>query len=181
MSVLIILLALVSVSANAQETSQDKLSALRAQIEKHGASVTDDSEAGSLSAEYSAGRMVAYNDWTLDYAQEAYAWHHLSTVMIFAVVVIVVLSGVALAAWQLNAWLKRIAAYDAILLRKLEAGESVDRELVTEVGRTEASTVSVEERALSVSSPYVGVAILGISMGFFLAYLLFVYPVTLGV
>ena len=48
-------LALVSVSANAQETNQDKLSACyRAQIEKLWASVSDDSEAGSLSAEYSA-------------------------------------------------------------------------------------------------------------------------------
>lgn len=121
-----------------------------------------------------------YNEWTRAYARKAYGWHHQSTVMIFFMVVIVVLSGIVLAAWQLQTWIKRVKAYDAVLLGILEKGNEVDKDLVTGLGHADGNKLELKKDALGISTPYVGVIILGLSMGFFLAYLLFVYPIQSG-
>lgn len=122
----------------------------------------------------------AYNQWVLAYTKEAYVWHQKSTVMIFFVVVIVVLSGIVLAAWQLQSWIRRVKAYDEILLKHLADGTAIDQNLVTGIGQVEGGSVELKSGAMGVSSPYVGVIILGLSMGFFLAYLLYVYPIVRG-
>jgi hypothetical protein len=129
---------------------------------------------------FSDEQRAAYNAWVLDYTQSAYAWHHNSTVLIFWVVMLVVGSGVLLAAWQLHAWISRTRTYDAVLVERLKHGEAVDGAMVTGLGAADGGTVSLKSKALAVTSPYVGVVILGLSMGFFLAYLLLVYPVMAG-
>ena len=129
---------------------------------------------------YTEEERRAYNQWVVAYTQQAYAWHYRSTVLIFVMVVLVVVSGVALAAWQLQAWIARVKAYDAVFLQRLRRGEAVDGQTVASIGEAPGSEVSLKSDALSLSSPYVGVVILALSMGFFMAYLLFVYPVMRG-
>jgi hypothetical protein len=121
-----------------------------------------------------------YNRWTLSYRKEAYAWHQTSTIIIFVIVNIIVLAGLVLAGWQLSAWISRVKKYDEVLIKMLATGTDVDHELVKGLGQAGGGTVDLKSKALAVSSPYVGVIILGLSMGFFLAYLLLVYPVTPG-
>lgn len=132
------------------------------------------------SAVYDNELLQEYNNWTLSYTREAYLWHHQSTVMIFFMVLVVVLSGIILAAWQLRSWIKRVNAYDEVILKRLEQGEAVDTGLVGTVGQVDGGTLDIKKDALGISSPYVGVIILGLSMGFFLAYLLYVYPIVRG-
>jgi len=48
------------------------------------------------------------------------------------------------------------------------------------VGAAPGSEFTMKSDTLTLSSPYVGVVILGLSMGFFLAYLLLVYPILQG-
>lgn len=134
----------------------------------------------STSRGYTDEEAREYNSWALSYKKGAYVWHQTSTIIIFYVVVFVVLAGVLLAGWQLHAWIRRVKKYDETFIRLLERDVDVDRELVTTIGESSGGTVDLKSNALTVSSPYVGVVILGLSMGFFLAYLLLVYPVTSG-
>lgn len=121
-----------------------------------------------------------YDDWVFSYTRGAYQWHQTSTIIIFWVVVTLVLSGIVLAAWQLGTWIKRVAAYDEVFLARLRQGRPADTEAITNVGQAPGSEMSLKSDALTLSSPYVGVVILGLSMGFFLAYLLLVYPIVQG-
>lgn len=123
---------------------------------------------------------AAFDAWVDTYTQRAYAWHHTSTIVIFWVVMLVVLSGVALATWQLANWMKRVRAYDEIFLQRLRKGGPADTEAINGVGKPPDSTLSLTKESVQLSSPYVGVVILGLSMGFFLAYLLLVYPIVQG-
>lgn len=138
------------------------------------------SELSAGTGAYSAEETREYNSWALDYKKKAYLWHQVSTIIIFVVVVFVVLAGVILAAWQLRAWINRVNRYDKVLINLLDKGNSIDGGLVEALGQPASGTIDLKSNALAVSSPYVGVLILGLSMGFFLAYLLLVYPVTTG-
>lgn len=129
---------------------------------------------------YTPDEQRAFNAWVLDYRKHAYGWQAVSTRIIFWVVMFVVVSGVALAAWQLATWMRRVKAYDAVFLQRLQKGDTVEGQTVVSVGQAGSSEVALKTDALTLSSPYVGVTILGLSMGFFIAYLLFVYPVIQG-
>jgi len=127
-----------------------------------------------------AEQQSEYNEWVLAYSKQAYAWHQLSTIIIFFMVVCVVASGVVLAAWQLHAWITRVKAYDNIFLHRLEKGLEVSEQMVAGIGQPSGSEITVSEKSVALSSPYVGVVILALSMGFFMAYLLYVYPILQG-
>lgn len=163
-------------AAPAQGTAlQRELDAIRATEDTREANAVRGSENSVL-----ADERRAYNVWVLTHSQRTYAWQYLSTIIIFFMVVFVVASGVALAAWQLHTWIARVRAYDRILLQRLEGGLEVSEKIVTEIGKPSTSEVTVTEKSLALSSPYVGVTILALSMGFFLAYLLLVYPIFSG-
>jgi len=129
---------------------------------------------------YTPEQQAAYNEWVLSYTRGAYGWHQLSTIIIFFVVISVVLSGVVLAAWQLRSWLRRLADYDKVFLSRLEQGHEVRAELIAETGKSGSHELNLQSKAVALTTPYVGVVILGLSMGFFLAYLLLVYPILQG-
>ena len=139
-----------------------------------------EASASAFSSAYSPEQLLAYNQWVINYTQGAYAWHHTSTVIIFFVVISVVLSGVVLAAWQLRSWLGRVAAYDRVFLSRLEQGHEVSAALIAETGKAGSHELNLQSKAVALTTPYVGVVILGLSMGFFLAYLLLVYPILQG-
>src|SRR5690606_37279689 len=145
--------------------------------------LAEDSEEDSTAAASATAADAArsdYDAWIDDYTREAYAWHHTSTIIIFWVVMLLVVSGVALATWQLANWLKRVRAYDEIFLERLRKGGAADAEAINGIGKAPESTLNLTKESVQLSSPYVGVAILVLSMGFFLAYLLLVYPIVQG-
>ena len=124
-----------------------------------------------------------YVEWRIEFWQKAYGWQHISSILIFFVVVAVVGAGVALAAWQLQSWLSRAEEYDKVILAAL-TGKSNDgtetSNLLEAIGQPGGGKMNLTRESLSVSSPYVGVVMLGLSFAFFIAYLYFVYPIRIG-
>lgn len=158
------------------EAERQRIEALKHQLEQL-RSQTDDRAKPEAPA---ATRDADYDKWASAYTQGAYAWHQTSTIIIFWVVMLVVLSGIALATWQLQTWIKRVKTYDEVFLERLRKGKAADTEAIKTVGAAPGSEFTMKSDTLTLSSPYVGVVILGLSMGFFLAYLLLVYPILQG-
>ena len=124
-----------------------------------------------------------YDEWRVEFWKRAYGWQHISSILIFFVVVAVVGAGVVLAAWQLQSWLKRAEEYDEMILNALtgKSNNATDiTKLLEAMGQPDGGKMNVTRESLSVSSPYVGVVILGLSFAFFIAYLYFVYPIRIG-
>jgi hypothetical protein len=160
---------------------QKRLEELQGQFDRLRAEAgADDAEPAAGTEDDDTAADAAYDAWVLDYTRGAYAWHHTSTVVIFWVVMILVLSGVALATWQLGAWIKRMKSYDEIFLEQLRKTGRADVEAINGIGKAPDNTLNLTKQSVALSSPYVGVVILGLSMGFFLAYLLLVYPIVQG-
>lgn len=87
-----------------------------------------------------------------------FAWNSLSTKLIFALVVLLVLAGVCFAAIQFHAGLRR-------------------RDHAEPEARQNETELSLSLSELKVRSPVLGVVILAISLAFFYLYLIYVYPV----
>jgi len=85
--------------------------------------------------------------------QRVFEWQDLSTKIIFAVVIILVLAGVYFAAVQFHAGLRA----------KREP--------------TDAGEVELSIKGIKVRSPVLGVIVLTISLAFFYLYLIYVYPI----
>ncbi|MGB3406317.1 MAG: hypothetical protein WBA67_02380 [Jannaschia sp.] len=81
-----------------------------------------------------------------------FAWQHVSTRIIFAVVVLIVAVGLYFSWMQFHA-------------------SDKGRDLGT-------STINASDKGVSISSPVLGVIILALSLGFFYLYLVHVYPIT---
>ena len=98
--------------------------------------------------------------WTLRRNASVYAWQDFSSKVIFASVLLLVLIGVFFAGVQF------FGGYPS--------GSSSD-------AREAPSEVELSVKGISVSSPFLGVIILVISLGFFYLYLAYVYPISLTV
>lgn len=98
----------------------------------------------------------AYYEYRADgytHRQRVFEWQDLSTKIIFAVVIVLVLAGVYFAAVQFHAGLRA----------KREP--------------TDASEVELSIKGIKVRSPVLGVIVLTISLAFFYLYLIYVYPI----
>lgn len=170
----------VPASSAPSAAERQRLAELKSRFEELLAEDSEEDSTAAASATAGDAARSDYDAWIDDYTREAYAWHHTSTIIIFWVVMLLVVSGVALATWQLANWLKRVRAYDEIFLERLRKGGAADAEAINGIGKAPESTLNLTKESVQLSSPYVGVAILGLSMGFFLAYLLLVYPIVQG-
>lgn len=131
----------------------------------------------------SAELSLKYEEWLIRYWQKTYEWHFTSSILILFVVAAVVVAGVGLAWWQLRSWLERAKEYDEVILNVL-TGKSDNvtdiTKLLTTIAQPDGGKLNFTRKSLSVSSPYVGVVILGLSLAFFIAYLYFVFPIKAG-
>lgn len=100
----------------------------------------------------------AYRQAGYEHRLGVFAWHSLSTKLIFVVVVLLVLAGVYFAAIQFHTDLRR--------------RDDTDPET-----RPDPTEFSLSPFEFTVRSPVLGVIILAISLGFFYLYLIHVYPV----
>jgi hypothetical protein len=98
-----------------------------------------------------------YRRQAYEHRQRDFSWQHVSTVVIFIVVLLLVFSGIYFAYVQFHAGLKAKAQNPA----------SPD----------EKSDIEISTKGLRVSSSVLGVIILGISLAFFYLYLIYVYPI----
>ena len=108
-------------------------------------------------AERCVAALFAYYDYYtfgLAHRQRVIWWQHISSRIIFAIVLGLVVVGVYFAWRQFNAALT-----------------------VGGVGDQPTSTVEIGSKGVKVSSPVLGVIILTLSLGFFYLYLVFVYPI----
>lgn len=98
----------------------------------------------------------AYYEYRADgytHRQRVFEWQDLSTKIIFAVVIVLVLAGVYFAAVQFHAGLR------------------ANREAA------DAGEVELSIKGIKVRSPVLGVIVLTISLAFFYLYLIYVYPI----
>ena len=98
-----------------------------------------------------------YRRQAYEHRQRDFSWQHVSTVVIFIVVLLLVFSGIYFAYVQFHAGLKAKA--------------------VNPAAPEEKSDIEISTKGLRVSSSVLGVIILGISLAFFYLYLIYVYPI----
>jgi hypothetical protein len=101
-------------------------------------------------------KYYAYRIFGFDHRQKVFEWQHLSTKIIFIVVLILVLSGIYFAAVQFHSGLRHP--------RRKPASE-------------ETTELVFSWKSIEVKSPVLGVIILVISLVFFYLYLVYVYPI----
>ena len=101
----------------------------------------------------------AYYASGFEHRKKVFAWHHLSTRIIFIVVNLLVAVGIYFAWIQFR--------HDLVASGRRDATESEPRGHEIEVGT----------HGVKVSSPILGVIILAISLAFFYLYLVHVYPI----
>lgn len=124
-----------------------------------------------------------YAIWTLEHARTAYEWQHLSTVIIFFVVVVLVLSGVGFSWMQFRAAHHQPMQEIAKTVTSAKANQALGDEGVAQLEIATAEKESVTEfsaspHGIKVASSAIGVVILVISMCFFYLYLAYVYPIS---
>ena len=94
-------------------------------------------------------KIKAYNHWTLEHRKRAFEWQQTSTYGIFGVVLAMVVAGVVLA------WLQ---------FKRGEPGGN--------------HTIKLSTKGIELSSPFLGLMILAMSLGFFYLYIVHVYELT---
>jgi len=105
------------------------------------------------------GKAVYANQlWTMRRNEKIYAWQDFSTKLIFVLVIILVFVGVIFSGMQ-------------FFKQHRSSTPSVDKDGVSHI---EFSTGGIK-----VSSPFIGLILLIISLGFFYLYLVYVYPISL--
>lgn len=165
----------------AQETASTE-AVLQRSYELLGDYPTDAQPGQSIAVADQTGAL-SNEEWRIAHSRKAYEWHHTASILIFFVVVALVGAGVTLAALQLRSWLKRAAKYDEVILNAL-TGKSDNiadaTSLLAALAEPDGGKLNISGKSLALSSPYVGVIILGLSLAFFLAYLIVVYPLTVG-
>jgi hypothetical protein len=111
------------------------------------------------------GQYYAYRESGLQHRRRVFEWQLFSSKVTFVTVLLLVGAGIAFAAIQFSAGLRRSRANT-----KATGTPPDDKEIVTQL---ELATTGIK-----VSSPVLGVIILLISLAFFYLYLVYVYPIS---
>ncbi len=124
-----------------------------------------------------------YAIWSLKHAEAAYEWQHISTIIIFFVVVFLVLAGVVFSWMQFKIArhhpMQSIAT--SVISAKANESSSEDGNPSIETATAEKESVtefSASPQGIKIASSAIGVVILVISMCFFYLYLAYVYPIS---
>ena len=108
-----------------------------------------------------SAELAAYATWGLAHRQRVFEWQHQSSRIIFVSVLLLVFTGVGFSGIQFYRSLR-------------ESAESAPRGEADEAG---VSHIELSTGGLKISSPVLGVIILGLSLAFFYLYLVYVYPI----
>jgi hypothetical protein len=111
-----------------------------------------------------------------EHRRQVFAWQLFSSKVIFAVVLLLVCSGIYFAALQFHAGLKRQSEMHAA--KRVSAAAYAGQQGTESVTDPEVTTLSMGTEGIKVSSPVLGVVILTISLAFFYLYLVYVYPIS---
>jgi hypothetical protein len=120
--------------------------------------------------------LAAYYDYqthSLSYARSVFDWQYKSSIVIFIMVILLVLSGLGFAGIQFAIAMRAhrmsvVATKDAT--PQAASGEDDSSSL--------ASTIDLSPQGVKVTSSVIGLLILVVSIGFFYLYLVYVYPIT---
>lgn len=108
-----------------------------------------------------SAELAEYATWGLAHRRRVFEWQHQSSRIIFVAVLLLVFTGVGFSGIQ--------------FYRSLREGEGA-----VPVGEAEergVSHIELSTGGLKISSPVLGVIILGLSLAFFYLYLVYVYPI----
>lgn len=173
-----VLLAQEQVTATALDPEVERL------VEKSGKILSAAEPAASQpSVELDREILKNHVTWVLQQGEATYRWQYRSSILIFFVVLSIVFAGLALATWQLSSWLRRAADYDRVILGLLaaESGKAADAiAVLSSLSQNGEGKLKLTGKSVTVSSPYVGILVLVLSLAFFIAYLIVVYPISLG-
>jgi hypothetical protein len=122
---------------------------------------------------YLASRKAAYeyDKWTWEFTERIYRWQHVSGIIAFVVSVCIVIVGVAMSCLQFWTYY-RTTTHKANIQK-----EAVEKTSDPETLKQLVSQLEVTMQGVKLSSPVLGVIILGLSLVFFYVYLKFVYPI----
>jgi len=125
----------------------------------------------------------AYSDyliWALDHDRATYRWHHVSSIIIFFVVIFLVLSGVWFS-WMQFRHAHRLPSQDitaTVTSATTQTPATPGAPLIATQEKDSVTEFSASPQGIKVASSAIGVIILVISMCFFYLYLDKVYPIT---
>jgi hypothetical protein len=138
----------------------------------------NESGIGRLSASQQAA-LDAENNYlafSWKYRQKVFEWQYRSTIGIFIVSILLVLSGIAFAAWQLQ-YSMRLGLHRMSLMTAAAAASAASGSTDPASPDSNDTTLKVSPTGLEVHSATLGVIILAFSMCFFYMYLKYVYPI----
>jgi len=108
-----------------------------------------------------SAELAAYGTWGLTHRRRVFEWQHQSSRIIFVSVLFLVFTGVGFSGIQFYRSLR----------------ESVGSVPGGAADEARVSHIELSTGGLKISSPVLGVIILGLSLAFFYLYLVYVYPI----
>ena len=118
-----------------------------------------------------ADALATYADWGLSHRVRVFEWQFQSSRIIFFTVLFLVMAGVVFSGIQFWRSIKEAGG-------RVQEGGAAEGPVVADVrvpGTT--SHLEISTGGLKISSPVLGVIILGLSLAFFYLYLIYVYPI----
>lgn len=165
-----VMLLLGAAPTVAQDSAADRLQGLVDSARQ--AAASEESQAGPPESPRSvpsepalayadSAELAEYATWGLSHRRRVFEWQHQSSRIIFVAVLLLVFTGVGFSGIQ--------------FYRSLREAEGTVP--VGEAGERGVSHIELSTGGLKISSPVLGVIILGLSLAFFYLYLVYVYPI----
>lgn len=171
----IISLLITTISFLIVHTGFLEYEAFLAQAEIDGAQIRQDAEEEAARIQNARDRAIIedYNEWALETVKKAYGWNHFTSRVIFWVVI----SMMTISLWLSYLQFLQEMEYRKHLINRTSKSDD-NHEKKDERVEVSVTTLKLGGNGVEISSSLIGLLILGISFGFFLVYLTFVYPVT---
>jgi uncharacterized membrane protein len=124
-----------------------------------------------------------YQVWSLKHAEEVYEWQHVSTMVIFVVVILLMVAGVVFSWIQFRQGMHHpgpaIASTVSAIAQSTSSPGDAANESSGVIEKSAVTEFSASPQGIKVASSTLGVIILVISMCFFYMYLRYVYPINI--
>jgi uncharacterized membrane protein len=131
-----------------------------------------------------AAARAQYQTWSLKHAEDAYEWQHISTMIIFVVVILLMVAGVVFSWIQFRQGMHHPAQAIASSVSTIAQSASASADPApappeVSIEKSSVTEFSASPQGIKVASSTLGVIILVISMCFFYMYLAYVYPINI--
>jgi hypothetical protein len=125
-----------------------------------------------------------YQTWSLKHAKDAYEWQHISTMIIFVVVILLMVAGVVFSWIQFRQGMHHpvqaiASSVSTIAQPASTSADSTQAPSEVAIEKSSVTEFSASPQGIKVASSTLGVIILVISMCFFYMYLVYVYPINI--